>query len=144
MRPKLKITGQKELFKALAKFGDEAEQKIEAVTAITAQEIALQASQNAPANFGKLRQSIHARKEGHLFHTVYVNNVPIGAYVEFGTGAYVDVPAEWSDMAWEFYINGRGYLRPHPYLYPAYTRGKAQYEKDLRNLLETLTKKHSK
>lgn len=144
MQPKLKITGQKELFKALAKFGQEAEIKIDSVTNITAQEIALNASQNAPTNFGKLKQSIHSRKEGELFYTVYVNNVPIGAYVEFGTGAFVDVPTEWVDMAWQFYVNGKGHLSPQPFLYPAYTRGKAQYEKDLQKLLETLTKKYSK
>lgn len=144
MQPKLKITGQKELFKKLAQFGNEAEKLIESVTQVTAEEIATNAKQNAPANFGKLKQSIHARKEGHLFHTVYVNNVPIGAYVEFGTGAFVDVPTEWVDMAWQFYVNGKGYLRPQPYLYPAYTRGKTQYERDLKQLLEHLTKKHSK
>lgn len=144
MQPKLKITGQKELFKKLAKFGEEAEQMVESITQVTAEEIATNAKQNAPVNFGKLKQSIHARKEGHLFHTVYVNNVPIGAYVEFGTGAFVDVPTEWVDMAWQFYVNGKGYLRPQPFLYPAYVRGKAQYEKDLRQLLESLTKKHSK
>ena len=144
MQGKLKITGQKSVFKALAKFGTEVEQKVESVTQTTAQEIALVAAQNAPANFGKLRQSVHARKEGHLFHTVYVNDVPIGAYVEFGTGTFVEVPAEWRDMAWEFYVNGKGYLRPHPYLYPAFTRGKAQYKKDLQQILDNLTKKHSK
>lgn len=144
MQPKLKITGQKELFKKLAQFGEEAERMIESITQVTAEEIATNAKQNAPVNFGKLKQSIHARKEGHLFHTVYVNNVPIGAYVEFGTGAFVDVPTEWVDMAWEFYKNGKGRLHPQPFLYPAYTRGKKIYEDNLKALLDQLTKKHSK
>ena len=77
MKPKLKITGQKELLKELAAFGEEAERKVSAVTFVTAQEIATKAAQNAPANFGKLRQSINVEPNapGKLFYEVNVNAV---------------------------------------------------------------------
>ena len=146
MQPKIKITGQKELFRKLAQFGDEAEKRIDQITHATATQIADQAKANAPRANAEINiaQTINVSKESHLFYTVNVNAVPIAAYLEFGTGAFVEVAPEWKDLAWEFYVNGKGRLHPQPYLYPAYTRGKKIYEANLNALLDHLTKKHSK
>lgn len=146
MQPKIKITGQNELIRALSKFGEEAEKRIDQITHATATQIADQAKLNAPRANAEINiaQTINVSKESHLFYTVNVQAVPIAAYLEFGTGAFVDVAPEWKDLAWEFYKNGKGRLRPQPYLYPAYTRGKKIYEANLNALLEHLTKKHSK
>ena len=143
MQPKIKITGQKELFRKLAQFGDEAERRIDQITHATATQIADQAKLNAPRSNAEINiaQTINVAKESHLFYTVNVNAVPIAAYLEFGTGAFVDVAPEWKDMAWEFYKNGKGRLHPQPFLYPAYTRGKRIYEDNLKALLDQLTKK---
>ena len=146
MKPKLKITGQKELLKKLAAFGEEAGRKVSLTTFNTAQEIATKAAQNAPTNFGKLKQSINVEPNstGKLFYEVNVNAVPIAAYVEFGTGAFVEVPPEWKDMAWQFYVNGKGWMQPQPYLYPAWRSGSATYERDLEKLLTDLTNKFNR
>ena len=108
MKPKLKITGQKELLKKLAAFGEEAERKISLATFGTAGQIADDATQSAPANNGDLRQSINLNPNtpGKLFYEVAVN-VPYAAYVEFGTGAKVDVPAEMQEIANQ-YKGGQG------------------------------------
>lgn len=154
MQPKIKITGQKELFRKLAKFGDEAEKRIDQITKSSATRIADDAKDNAPR--GKetnkdgngtinITQLINVEHTSHLFYTVKVqadqDKGPIPAYLEFGTGAFVEVAPEWKDMAWEFYKNGKGRLHPQPYLYPAYTRGKKIYEDTLKALLDQLTKK---
>ena len=144
MAANIRVEGAQEIIKQLKKFGKDAEDKIESITAITAQEIATDAASNAPANYGKLRQSINSSKENKMLYNVNVNAVPIGAYVEFGTGAKVDVPDEWKDLAWQFYVNGKGYLPPTPYLYPAYRKGRAQYEKDLQDLLDKLSSSFNK
>lgn len=144
MQPKLVVRGNNELFKKLAKFGQEAQTRIESLTQITAQEIALQATQNVPANFGKVGQSIVAQKEKPLLWKVNVQEVPIAAYLEFGTGAFVQVAPEWKDLAYAFYVNGKGYLPPRPYLYPAWKSGGVQYQKDLKDLLKYLTDKYNK
>lgn len=149
MQPKLKITGQKELFRALSKFGEEAEKRIDQTTKTTAVGIAQEASDAAPRdlNLGEkwretnIQQGINVAKEGRLFYTVNVQDVPIAAYFEFGTGAYIDIPPEWAHIAWEFYKNGRGTIKPKAFFYPAYTRGKIIYETQLKELLENLTKK---
>jgi hypothetical protein len=63
-----------------------------------------------------------------LSKTVHVDN-PIAAYVEFGTGEFVqgypfdDVfpsGGELRDYAMTFFVNGKGRLAPHPYLFPAF------------------------
>lgn len=144
MKPKLNVTGDKALLKKIRAFGQEAETRIESLTEIQAHEIALDATQRVPVNYGKIKQSINDQKEGKLFYTINANLVPIAAYVEFGTGARVQVAEEWKDLAWQFYVNGKGYLPPTPYLYPAWKSGGVQYEKDLKNLLEHLTNKHNK
>jgi len=95
---KVSVIGSKKVLKELAQFGAEAEQKVKAITAATALEISAEASQNAPVNLGKLKQSINAQKESEYFWTVNVN-VDYGAFVEFGTGAKVSVPSELSEIA---------------------------------------------
>jgi len=50
---------------------------------------------------------------------------PESAYVEFGTGLFAkryvpSLPGSWQEMAWDFYINGKGRTPDYPYLYPAF------------------------
>ena len=104
-----KIKGLDKVLKKLSKFGDEADKSILLLTRSNAQEIAADAKRNAPVNFGKLRQSIvseQVNEKDSLSYVVGVN-AEYGAYVEFGTGAKVQVPSEFSDMAARF-KGGRG------------------------------------
>lgn len=122
----------------LRKYGKEAEQLIDAITEQSARKIEKNAKQYAPANFGKLGQSINAFKEGKS-NWIIRANAPYAAYVEFGTGGLVNVPTELKDIAitWK----GKGIrkinLRPRPYMYPALLKGRNEY-------LETLKKALSK
>lgn len=68
------------------------------------------------------------------------NALPMGAYLEFGTGVYVRVAPEWKDMAWQFYVNGKGRLRAYPYMYPAFVKGRDMFIKSLRAKIKQLTK----
>lgn len=122
----------------LRKNGKEAEQLIDGITEQSARKIEKDAKQFAPANFGKLGQSINAFKEGKS-NWIIRANAPYAAYVEFGTGGLVNVPTELKDIAitWK----GKGIrkinLRPRPYMYPALLKGRNEY-------LETLKKALSK
>ena len=122
----------------LRKYGKEAEQLIDGITEQSARKIEKDAKQYAPANFGKLGQSINAFKEGKS-NWIIRANAPYSAYVEFGTGGLVNVPTELKDIAitWK----GKGIrkinLRPRPYMYPALLKGRNEY-------LETLKKALSK
>lgn len=79
-----------------------------------------------PVDLGGLRQSITTE----LFNdqiggrVVCMENTipPIGAYVEFGTGEYAakSVPPGLEDYAMQFYVNGKGHMPAHPFLFPAF------------------------
>lgn len=136
----MKVSGLDKTLRKLAKFGEEADRKVIAVTMITAQEIATDAAQRAPVDMGKLRQSVNASQETPYRWWVSVN-VKYAPYIEFGTGTNVEVPQEWKELAWSYYVNGKGFMHPKPFLYPAYRKGIKQYERDLKDLLESLTRK---
>lgn len=85
----------------LRKFGNDVEKKIALETEQIAFQIESDAKKLAPKNFGKLAQSISHEKINSVNYKVTVNEI-YGAYMEFGTGKKVSVPAEFSDMANSF------------------------------------------
>ena len=148
MKPKVTINAQS-VRKALAelqKFGKEAEVIIDESTRIGAEVIRDKAITNINAlgaGYPEAVGEVVVSKADVNYYTINVQGVPLAAYIEFGTGAYVEVPNEWKGLAWQFYVNGRGTLPPNPYLYPAFTQGMEQYQKQLEKAIEALTKKHS-
>lgn len=107
MRPKLKVTGGAEIIKKLARFGIDSENEISKQTQLAAESIKLDATERAPVNLGKLKQSINAQREGKTLWSVFANE-QYAAYVEFGTGAKVDVPDEFKDIANAYRGKGDG------------------------------------
>lgn len=61
-------------------------------TNASALKIQSEAKKNAPANFGKLRGSIHLKEEGGIDKKVFIvgSDLLYAPYVEFGTGGKVD------------------------------------------------------
>lgn len=78
---------------------------------------------------------------GGLGTRVTQNFLPMGAYIEFGTGAFVVVAPEWKEMAWKFYVNGKGTLRAHPYMYPAYIQNRKLFLERLKKGLKVIFEK---
>ena len=95
------IKGLTKVLKDLEKFGTEAKKEVDEVTKITSMDVVADAKAFAPKNLGKLAQSIIFTKVGEADYKVVVNS-PYGAYVEFGTGAKVKVPAELKAVASQF------------------------------------------
>lgn len=95
------VKGVSKVIADIRKFGKEAEEKIASETKDIALQIESDAKVNAPKNFGKLAQSISHIKVDNLNYKVTVNE-SYAAYVEFGTGAKVNVPAELQDLASKF------------------------------------------
>lgn len=136
----MEIKGLNNVLANIRKYGKEAEKDIEGVTELVARNIEKNAKQLAPANFGKLGQSIQAVKDTRLNWKVEAGGViaPYAPFVEFGTGGLVDVPNELKDQAIKF--KGKGIkkinLRPRPYLYPALLQGRTEYLEKLKKVLE--------
>jgi HK97 gp10 family phage protein len=95
------VKGINETIKELRKFGKDSIELINAETEDAANDIAGNAKKLAPKNFSKLAQSISVKKEKADLYSVRVNEY-YGAYMEFGTGTKVQVPAEFANMAKEF------------------------------------------
>jgi HK97 gp10 family phage protein len=136
----MQIKGLNSVIADLRKYGKEAEKDIEGVTELVARNIEKYAKQSAPANFGKLGQSIKAVQESPLNWTVEAGGViaPYAPFVEFGTGGLVNVPTELKEQAIKF--KGRGIkqinLRARPFLYPALIRGREEYLTKLKKVLD--------
>lgn len=136
----MEIKGLNNVLANIRKYGKEAEKDIEGVTELVARNIEKNAKQLAPANFGKLGQSIQAIKDNRLNWKVEAGGViaPYAPFVEFGTGGLVDVPNELKDQAIKF--KGKGIkkinLRPRPYLYPALLQGRTEYLEKLKKVLD--------
>ncbi|WP_288446525.1 HK97 gp10 family phage protein [uncultured Chryseobacterium sp.] len=145
----MRVRGLRETLALLDQFGEQGRNRIKQITAVTGQEIATKASQNLSAYNdvdpnGTISQSINAKIENNGFKTVVsVNQLPMGAYIEFGTGTYVEVADEWKGIAWQFYVNGMGQLHPHPYFYPAFNEGRERYFQDLKDALESLSRQYN-
>ena len=136
----MEIKGLNSVLANIRKYGKEAEKDIEGVTELVARNIEKNAKQLAPANFGKLGQSIQAVKDNSLNWIIEAGGViaPYAPFVEFGTGGLVNVPNELKDQAIKF--KGKGIkqvnLRPRPYLYPALLQGRTEYLEKLKKVLE--------
>ncbi|MCT4238484.1 hypothetical protein HZP42_19055 [Elizabethkingia anophelis] len=154
MKAKATIKGLDKVFKKLNDFGDDGKKRIAAVTMAAALDIQHEATRNAPTVYkyaggddeqvnGEIAQSIKSEKVNDTHWKVSVNS-KMGAYAEFGTGAYVEVAGEWKDIAMSYYVNGKGIMLPQPYFYPAWIKGKKQYLQDLEDALEGLKRKYGK
>lgn len=97
----MEIKGLNEVITELRAFEKNVEKMIDAETQATAFSIEAEAKRLAPKNFGKLAQSISNKKVKQSNYKVTVNEL-YGAYMEFGTGTKVNVPAEFKDMANSF------------------------------------------
>jgi HK97 gp10 family phage protein len=97
----MQLKGINSVISDIRKYGKEAEKDIAGVTELVARNIEKNAKQSAPANLGKLGQSIITEKVNNTNYKVVVN-APYGAYMEFGTGTKVSVPSELASVAKQF------------------------------------------
>lgn len=138
------IKGLEALQKKLLSMGKDVETFVKLETEAVGFAITEDAKNNASFIQGappELKQRISNELTNNGFGTrVSQNFLPMGAYMEFGTGAFVEVSDEWKDMAYTFYKNGKGRLHATPYLYPAFTLNRLLYIEKLKKKLELLTK----
>ena len=167
------IKGLASTIAELRAYGKDIDKMIDAETESIAFQIETDAKKLAPKNFGKLAQSISHAKVKPALYKVTVNEL-YGAYMEFGTGSKVNVPAEFADMAATFKGKKQGTFKqgleaikvwckakgipeeaaypifakilgagvnPRPFLYPAWTKGRKDYQNNLERVLKSLNKK---
>lgn len=96
-----KITGEKKLLEKFRKYGEEGDKLLDSVVEARARELEAEAKRRAPVNLGTLRNGIITQRQGDKEWDV-VSTADYSAYVEFGTGKQVRVPAELADIASQF------------------------------------------
>lgn len=105
---KSQLTGLNKVVSQLNQFGVEGERLAKAIVQSTADKVVLDAKRLAPANLGKLRQSIGKESEMNGFVARIFAGERYAPYVEFGTGTYVQVPAELQAIAIQYKGKGTG------------------------------------
>lgn len=138
-----RVNGISQLVDRLKFFGSETDTFLKSEISAIGNQIAEDAKTNvsfvssAPP---EIKQKISNQITNDGYTTKITQNaLPMGAYIEFGTGVYVTVAPEWKDMAWQFYVNGKGRLRAHPYLYPAFIKGSNDFMRTLTRKIEQLS-----
>ena len=145
----MKLKGTNKLKVKLNKISKDSEKKVGDIIKDNAYEIADEAKEKAPRLIktkgggfhpnGQINQSIFTDRVSNLEYKVSVNSV-MGAYAEFGTGAYISIPKGWEDIAWSYYVNGKGMIMPTPYFIPAFRAGKKRTLKDINKYLSNIDK----
>lgn len=142
---KAELKGLQELLKKFKTLDKEIVKNVDDLLEGSAQEIEIDAKVAAPVNKlksgGSLRQGIKAEPiQGEKLGYRVVAKEKYSAFMEFGTGGKVKVPAELKDIAIQF--KGKGIrevnIQPRPFLYPAFVKHRKILIKDLKDYLKTL------
>ena len=142
---KAELKGLQELLKKFKTLDKEIVKNVDDLIEGSAQEIELDAKVAAPVNKGQgggnLRLGIKAEPiQGEKLGYRVVAKEKYSAFMEFGTGGKVKVPAELKEIAIQF--KGKGIrevnIQPRPFLYPAFVKHRKILIKDLKDYLKTL------
>lgn len=135
---KVTIRGLNELKQKLREQNQRANNKVKFAVAESGSSIKLKAILKVPVNLGKLKQSIalEIKKEG-LLAEISANKV-YAPYVEFGTGQFTKVPKGFEEIAMSFYVNGKGRMKPQPYLIPSWASEVPIFRNKLRKIIKEM------
>ncbi len=132
----LNLTGIKEVKNALKTMDKHLRQDVGDEINASALTIQSSAKRLAPVDLGFLRNNIALVPIGDLTFSVEAK-AKYSAYIEFGTGGQVSIPAGYEDLAMMF--KGRGLrtinIRPQPFLIPSYENEKPKLIQRLKKLL---------
>jgi len=133
----LNLTGIKEVENALKTMDKHLRQDVGDEINASALEILSSAKRLAPVDLSGLRNSISIEPVNDLTFEVEAK-AKYAAYIEFGTGGEVKIPAGYEDLAILF--KGKGIrtvnIRPQPYLIPSYETEKPKLIQRLKKLLD--------
>lgn len=130
------LSGIKEIEIALKKIDKQVKQDVSDEMNASALTIASNAKRLAPFDMGFLRNSIGIEPSANGLTYEVEAKAKYAAYIEFGTGGLVDVPAGYEDLAVRF--KGQNIrkvnIRPQPYLVPSFETEKPKLLQRLKNM----------
>jgi hypothetical protein len=135
----IKITGVESTFATLKDKYNSAMMEVDREMAASTEQMATTAKSIFPGGnpaikgetqkYAEIRSKIKAEKNRPYNYSLVAGDSgdDMPAYIEFGTGSYFpQYPGkekEWQALAKEYYVNGRGWMKPSPYFYPSVTSG---------------------
>lgn len=132
-----KLKGLSDVNKQLRKLERDSQIAINKGIQETARLILNSALGRVPVAMGDLRSSLGIELlPNEMMAKVYASAL-YAAFVEFGTGAFVEVPSGLEDYAMEWFVSGDGVSRPQPYLF----NSMADHQDQLLPLIEAELKK---
>lgn len=119
-----KILNNEIIIDQLTQYAGGIKDKLQKTITASLLNIEAQAKSNCPVDLGSVKQSITAEAFTDEIggRVVCLENLdpPLSAYLEFGTGAYVQIPPGLEEYAMTFYKNGKGHMKARPFLFPAF------------------------
>jgi len=132
------LKGIPELRKKLNNLDQVTTRKTQFAVVSSSQQIVLKAQTVVPVNLGKLKQSIKAEYKKDGLQGIISATEKYAPYVEFGTGQFVKVPKGFEKMAMSFYVNGKGKLKPRPYLIPSWASELPIFRNKLKKIIKDM------
>ena len=148
----ISITGIESTFAKLKSNYNSAMQEVDREMAASVEQMATTAKSIFPNGnalikgetkiYSDIRSSIKSNKNKAFNYSLIAGkpNDPMAAYIEFGTGKYFpQYPGKdkaWQDLASQYYVNGRGWMRPSPYFYPSVTSGLVSLMSNIRQIFK--------
>lgn len=136
------IRGLNDLQRFLINLAPRAKREIKELTETTGRLMEAEAKQRVPVDTGKLRQSITYEPIKGGSGAGLSANVAHWAYVEFGTGGLVEVPAGFEDIAGAYKGKGERTINraAQPFLIPAFLKYKDIYYQRVGEALDRILK----
>lgn len=121
---KFKLNGLKQVQSSIRKLDRGSEKAINKGVQQIARSILKSALSRVPENQGLLKSSLGMEQNTDDMSAKVYADILYAAYVEFGTGGFVEVPKGMEDYAMEFFVSGDGITRPQPFLMPSFNENK--------------------
>lgn len=135
---KFTVKGIPSLKKKLNDIDQISTRKAQFAVVSSSQQIVLKAQTIVPVNLGKLKQSIKAEYKNNNLNGIISATEDYAPYVEFGTGQYVKVPKGFEKLAMSFYVNGKGRMKPRPYLIPSWASELPIFRNKLKKIIKDM------
>ena len=143
----MKVKGIQAVTKELEKKAKQIENKIAAQVFDSGQEIIAKANDNAPTYtwgvISILQGGDRSDKFSFVVEATDFGNPPMAAYWEFGTGKNFlenmsGYTREQINLAKKFYVDGKGTIKAHPYLFPAYYTERKNFIKEIKKIIKNI------
>lgn len=141
----MKVKGIQAVTKELEKKAKQIENKIAAQVFDSGQEIIANAESNKPNySWGNITISRgQSDKFTFVVQATDLGNPAMAAYWEFGTGKNFlenmsGYTREQINLAKKFYVDGKGTIKAHPYLFPAYYTERKNFIKEVKKIIKNI------